>query len=153
MTEEISWRIEMPSNFDYMVFSGIGDLAIFNPEAEARCPYPKTMLIRESEFNDAIDDTWSQFGLDRADSASANAFNIENILIGTLPSVDICSYHLGRGTAAAVLEDVAKVGRRALSAAEPSAQGAGHVVVGVFPAAAADQCRTGGAGRAADPTA
>jgi hypothetical protein len=39
----------------------------------------------------------------------------------------------------APLEDVAKVGRRALSAAGSSAQGAGHVVVGVFPAAAADQ--------------
>jgi Integrase core domain len=37
------------------------------------------------------------------------------------------------------LEDVAEVGPRALSGVEGSAQAAGHVVAGVFPAAAADQ--------------
>jgi len=100
--------VQMPSGFNYYVFGSRGDLAIVDPQAEARCPNPKAILVNESAVSTAIDGVWSRFSLEDhrtfTDSTPANAFNISQILVGVLPSAEVCAYHLGRGMAAAVLE-------------------------------------------------
>jgi hypothetical protein len=98
----------MPSGFNYYVFGERGDLAIADPNEEARCPYPKSAVVDDAAFTAAVDALWRRFSLDAprpiGDSTSANAFNVKQILLGTLPGRRICAYHLGRGIAAALLE-------------------------------------------------
>lgn len=86
----------------------ISQSVILDPENEQRCPNPKVRLVDAKPFDAAIESTWNQYGLNEwrgtDDRTRGNAFNTQRLLCHTLPSAHLCSYHLGRGMAAVVLE-------------------------------------------------
>ncbi|RST19118.1 hypothetical protein E2C00_20925 [Streptomyces sp. WAC05374] len=82
---------------------------IVDRDNEARCPnHPKIPLLDYQSFDNAIESTWDQYGLNEwkgiDDRTRGNAFNIQRLLCQMLPSERLCSYHLGRGMAAVALE-------------------------------------------------
>ncbi|MFI2187130.1 hypothetical protein [Streptomyces sioyaensis] len=82
---------------------------IVDRDNEARCPnHPKIRLVDYRPFDDAIELTWNQYGLNEwkgiDDHTHGNAFNVQRLLCQTLPSEYLCAYHLGRGMAAVALE-------------------------------------------------
>jgi len=91
-------------------FDVIGsERTIVDSNNEERCPYlPKVALVDTRPFDDAIESTWNQYGLNDwrgiEDRTRSNAFNVQRLLCQTLPSERLCAYHLGRAMAAAALE-------------------------------------------------
>ncbi|MGW2540511.1 hypothetical protein ACWC5I_06465 [Kitasatospora sp. NPDC001574] len=82
---------------------------IVDPDNEQLCPrHPKVTLVDFRSFDDAIESTWNQYGLNDwkgiEDRTHGNAFNVQWLLCVTLPSARLCDYHLGRGMAAVALE-------------------------------------------------
>ncbi|MGP4009192.1 hypothetical protein [Streptomyces sp. 4N124] len=82
---------------------------IVDRDNEARCPnHPKIQLVDYRLFDDAVESTWNQYGLNdwkgTGDRTRGNSFNVQRLLCQMLPSERLCAYHLGRGMAAVALE-------------------------------------------------